>query len=51
MFEQFVIDKKHYQFLQQEYFREIGVEIDSKDLIRNTINNFMDHLLSKKRIN
>ena len=48
--EQFVIDKKHYKYLQQEYYREEGDEIDAKDLIRNTIKNFMAHRLRKERI-
>jgi hypothetical protein len=41
--QQFVIDKKHYQNLIQEYFCEKGVKIESKELIRNTLKNFKAH--------
>jgi len=34
---QFVIDKKYYKFLQQEYFCEKGIEIDSKQSISNAL--------------
>jgi hypothetical protein len=35
--QQFVFDKKHYQFLNQMYYREKGVGIDSKQSISNTL--------------
>jgi len=41
--QQLAIDKKHYHYLNQEYFSEEGIDTDSRELIGNAINNCFDH--------